>query len=141
MAGPNLTPMIDVVFLLVVFFMVATKFTEREQNLDLDLPEVPAAGVASTAPQAPMEVAVFGDGRMQLDGEPVTFHSLVTRLSAATAESDEVEVVINGDADCPFKHIATALAACREANVTAVDVPVTIASGSPAGETPSGVRR
>ncbi|MEM1304889.1 MAG: biopolymer transporter ExbD [Planctomycetota bacterium] len=131
--GPNLTPMIDVVFLLVVFFMVATEFTEREQDLQLALPEVPAAGAAASQPSSPLQVAVFVDGRIELDGQPVTTPELTRRLQAATAESADVEVVINGDKNCPFQHVAAALAACREARVSEVSVPVEIAGAATGG--------
>lgn len=125
--GPNLTPMIDVVFLLVIFFMVATKFTEREQNIDLELPQVTAAGSAAT-PAEPKRVAVFGDGRIELDGEPKTIESLTTTLAELTSQTSDVEVVINGDAHCEFQHIAAALAACREAKVAELGITVEIAS-------------
>ena len=58
----NLTPMIDVVFLLIIFFMVATKFSELERNIELTLPEV-AAPAALTAPPRDRVVNVFADGR------------------------------------------------------------------------------
>ena len=64
----NLTPMIDIVFLLVIFFMVGTKFTEVEQQLELTVPEV--SGEASAAPMVQRHVvAVFKDGTVSLDGE------------------------------------------------------------------------
>ena len=53
----NMTPMIDVVFLLIIFFMVATKFTELERNIDLEVPQVAAAGDTQSPPQ-PRTVAV-----------------------------------------------------------------------------------
>ena len=60
----NLTPMIDVVFLLVIFFMVATKFTEMERSIDLELPTAAAAGDTTPPPQ-PKVVAVFSDGHVE----------------------------------------------------------------------------
>ena len=48
----NLTPMIDVVFLLIVFFMCAAKFSDLERDIDLRLPQVAKADAANTAPKA-----------------------------------------------------------------------------------------
>ena len=64
----NLTPMIDVVFLLIIFFMVATKFSELEQNIELEVPEVASAGTNRT-PATPRTVAVYEDGHIEVDGQ------------------------------------------------------------------------
>lgn len=127
--GLNLTPMIDVVFLLVIFFMVATKFTEVEQNIELELPQVAAAGV-SQAPIKPLTVTVLEAGVIELDGEPMSLPALTQRLLSETQQSADVEVVIHGDARCEFQHVAATLAACREARVSDIGVTVEIAAGA-----------
>lgn len=123
----NLTPMIDVVFLLVIFFMVATKFTELERHIDLELPQVPTAG-ASAAPQSPRVVTVNASGQVLLDGQGVSLDELTTNLAAAVSRSTDVQVVINGDARTAFQDIAAALAACRAANVSELGITVEIAA-------------
>ncbi len=125
----NLTPMIDVVFLLVIFFMVATKFTEVERSIDIELPTTAQAGEA-TPPAKPRTVSVFADGHVELDKQSVTLDQLTQQLSQATAQSDDVQVVIEGDARCPFQHIAAAMAACREARVAELSVPVELAAAA-----------
>jgi biopolymer transport protein ExbD len=125
----NLTPMIDVVFLLVIFFMVATKFTELERNIELELPQVASAG-ATAAPAEPKVVTVKADGETLLDGQSVTLNELSDLLAAAVSQSTEVQVVINGDARTPFQDIAATLAACREANVSELGITVEIAAAS-----------
>ena len=125
--GVNLTPMIDVVFLLVIFFMVATKFREQERNIELELPTATAAG-DSTPPPDPQVVAIFADGHIELDSQVVSLDELTTQLRQSTAQSDDVQVVIHGDAHCHFQHIAAALAACREARVSDLGITVEIAA-------------
>lgn len=125
--GVNLTPMIDVVFLLVIFFMVATKFTERERSIDLQLPTAAEAG-ESTPPPEPSIVAVFEDGHVELDGVEVTLRELTDQLRQATSESDDVQVVIHGDGRSDFQHVAAALAACREGRVSELGITVEIAA-------------
>ncbi|MEQ9464944.1 MAG: biopolymer transporter ExbD, partial [Haliea sp.] len=61
--GVNLTPLIDVVFLLLIFFMVSTTFT-RETQLTLDLPE--ASGAARDTPEQQVEVLVDEQGRYRV---------------------------------------------------------------------------
>ena len=57
----NLTPMIDVLFLLIIFFMVATTFGDLERNMELQVPEVAEAG-DSVRPAKPLVINVFADG-------------------------------------------------------------------------------
>ncbi|MDC0936956.1 biopolymer transporter ExbD [Pirellulales bacterium] len=130
----NLTPMIDVVFLLIIFFMVATKFTELERDIELNLPEVAQAAAMTAKPQA-REVAVHADGRMTLDRMDVTPQELSRQLAAAKEEYPGIGVVIRGDAACPYCHVAEALAACQEARITDLSISVRVAEGA------SGARR
>ncbi|TWT67750.1 Biopolymer transport protein ExbD [Posidoniimonas polymericola] len=123
----NLTPMIDVVFLLVIFFMVATKFSESERNIELELPQVAAAGDAA-APAKPRNITVTADGATLLDGVEVTLGKLTSTLAEAVRTTSDVQVVINGDARTPFQAVAAALAACREARVEDLGITVELAA-------------
>jgi len=127
----NLTPMIDVVFLLIIFFMVATKFDEMERDLDLDLPEVAAASPLTSAPQGRV-VVVHADGRTQLDQQDVSLAELTGRLAGARREYPQTSVVVRGDAASAFQHVAAALAACQEAGISELGITVRIA-GRPGG--------
>ena len=122
----NLTSMIDVLFLLIIFFMVATKFDELERNIDVAVPEVAQAGDGSPPPR-PLVVTVQADGEVELDGRPVNLEELTARLAATRTAVGEPAVVIRGDAQCPFQHIASALAACRQAKVSELGITVRLA--------------
>jgi biopolymer transport protein ExbD len=119
----NLTSMIDVLFLLIIFFMVATKFDELERNIEVAVPEVAQPGGDDTPPE-PIIVTVQSDGTLAIGGDFVTSEQLVTRLSAARSPLREPSVVIRGDAECAFQHIATALAACRQAGISELGITV-----------------
>jgi len=125
----NLTPMIDVVFLLIIFFMVATSFAEMERDIELELPEVASAAALTAAPKQRV-VSVQANGRLRLDGENVSIRSLTERLSAARSEYPELSVVIRGDAACAFQHVAASLAACKTANITDLGITVRVAEGN-----------
>ena len=129
----NLTSLIDVLFLLIMFFMVATKFDEYERNIDVSVPEVAEAGDAATPPK-PLVVTVLADGHVELDGQTVTLAELTTQLSAARSRLSEPTVVIRGDAQCSFQNVAAALAACRQANISELGISVRIA-GIPTSST------
>ena len=126
----NLTPMIDVVFLLIIFFMVATKFSERERDIELELPEVAAASALTSAPKQRV-VTVSAEGEVTLDGEDLSLESLTSSLVAAQREYPNTSVVIRGDATCAFQHVAATLAACKDANISDLGITVRLASGAP----------
>ena len=123
----NLTPMIDVLFLLIIFFMVATTFGDLERNMELQVPEVAEAG-DSLQPARPLVINVFADGTLDLDGQPVTLDELTARLAEARNRVGRPTVVIRGDAACAFQHVASALAACRSANISELGITVRIAA-------------
>src|SRR3954451_13478346 len=125
----NLTSMIDVLFLLIIFFMVATKFDEMERNVQVAVPEVAQAG-EDVAPKQPLVVSVLPDGHLELDGAAVTPQELTSRLAAARTPLTEPTVVIHGDAKCPFQHVAEALGACRQAGISELSITVRIASAN-----------
>lgn len=125
----NLTSLIDVVFLLIIFFMVTTTFDEMERNIALAVPQVPHAG-ENSPPLGPLVVNVYADGRLEMDGNPLTLEELTSRLAEARAGRGDVSVVIRGDAACAFQDVAATLGACREANISELGITVRIASGS-----------
>jgi biopolymer transport protein ExbD len=122
MPALNLTSMIDVLFLLIIFFMVSTKFDEMERNIDVAIPQVGEAG-ESTQQEKPIVVTVFADGHLELDGQAVTAEELVTQLSSR-GSLGRPSVVIRGDATCQYQHVATALSACRRANISELGIAV-----------------
>lgn len=119
----DMTPMIDIVFLLIIFFMVGTKFTELEKQLTLEVPEVTDAGTLSPAPEKRV-INVFKDGRFTLDRQDVTLSELVKHLQTARSEYAELGVIVRGDAESPLQNVAAALDACRQAGITDYGIAV-----------------
>ena len=121
----NLTPMIDIVFLLIIFFMVGTKFSELERKIGLQPPQVNDSGALSAAPEA-KTVNVCRDGRIELDNRPVSITELVAELSAAAAQYPALGVLVRGDANGRFQSVASVLAACSKAGIRKMGVSVRI---------------
>ncbi|MEX0641367.1 MAG: biopolymer transporter ExbD [Pirellulales bacterium] len=122
----NLTSMIDILFLLIIFFMVATKFDEMERNIQVAVPQV-ARAEENDPPPKPLVVCIDSDGGIDLDGMPVTLEELTARLASARSSAGSPPVVIRGDAKCAFQSVASALAACREAGISELGITVRIA--------------
>jgi biopolymer transport protein ExbD len=119
----NLTPMIDIVFLLIIFFMVGTKFTELERKIGLRVPEVTDRGALSAAPERRV-VNVYRDGTVTLDQQPVTLGELTARLAAVRRQYEDLGVLVRGDAKGEFQNVAAVLNACKQAGVRDLGISV-----------------
>lgn len=122
----NLTPMIDIVFLLIIFFMVGTKFSElnqRERDIALQVPSVTDAHALTTAPSKRV-INVFADGRIVLDQHAVTINQLQNELSTARQQYHKLGVVIRGEADSRYQNVANVIATCRKADITDLNISV-----------------
>ena len=122
----NLTPMIDIVFILIIFFMVGTKFTELERKIRLQVPEVSTAGPLTPAPEKRV-VNVYSDGRILLDRRQVTLEELTKILAADRSQYHDLGVLIRGDGESRFQRVAEVLSACQKANVSELGISVRIA--------------
>jgi len=122
----NLTPMIDVVFLLIIFFMVGTKFAEEERKIDVQVPSVGEAA-ASIMVRQKRTVSVLRDGTVLLDDQQLSIPELTSALRQARQGSPDLGVTIRGDADGSFQNVASVLSACRAAGVKDMSVSVRIA--------------
>ncbi len=131
----NLTSMIDVLFLLIIFFMVGTKFIESERQIDLKLPQVKSGAALSAAPEKKI-INVYADGTIMLDRKSVTLDELASRLSAARAGYKALGVLVRGDGTTSFQQIAHVLAACKQAGIAELAISV-----EEAGKQPNHARR
>lgn len=116
----NLTPLIDMVFLLLVFFLAATTFARAEVEMDLDLPRSQAG--KSDRETHLLVVNVRRDGSIRVDGREVTADGLRQRLRAAAARNKDQSVLIRGDTSVQFGAVALALDACLGAKLSRVSV-------------------
>lgn len=122
----NLTPMIDVVFLLIIFFMVGTKFSElseQEKDISLNIPRVTDARALTAAPSNRM-IDVFADGKIELDRKAVSMEQLESELRNARQQYPKLGVVIRGDAQSPYQNVASVMATCRRAEISDLNIRV-----------------
>lgn len=126
----NMTPMVDVVFQLLVFFMVGTKFAEMERNIALQVPQVAEVRTLTPAPDRRI-INVYEDGRVALDRDYVSLDELVQRLARARGEYADLGVLVRGDAAGPFQNVASVLGACRQAGIADLGISVRLARPDP----------
>ena len=106
----DLTSLIDVVFLLLIFFMVSTTF-ERESILKIDLPEASAVADREEAPET-LELVIDNEGRMflnderLLDSEAGTIRAAIAQLMG---ERRDVPMILRADRETPHHFVVTAM--------------------------------
>ncbi len=129
----NMTPMIDVVFLLIIFFLVSSHFAQQEVQVDLKLP---TAGKGQTPPQDEARrviVNVLSERRpgeqIMVAGRTVGERELTRLIAAENDQSKQadrpLEVRIRSDRRVPYRIVEPIMVACAEAGVWKVTFAVT----------------
>lgn len=120
--GADLTPMIDVVFLLLVFFMVATNFVEETQQYPVELPKANDAEVAKLEDVLSISIFDFdpdtpADERIlfRIGNEPIERGDLFQRIKQENESRSLSAVVINADKNARYQDIITVIS-CLHGN-------------------------
>jgi len=121
----NLTPMIDIVFLLIIFFMVSTRFgkLQNERDIQIQVPTVNNATALTTAPRKRV-INVFKDGQITLDQKAVSLEELESQLVAARQQYSKLGVVIRGDAETYHQRVAEVMTTCSKARISDLNISV-----------------
>lgn len=125
----NMTPMVDVILCLLVFFMAATRLYDwDESEFVVNVPEVAEAAPATAAPDD-LVLTVKQGGTVSVGDSTYNLDQLVTLLSEARAQYINQGVVIRGDATLAYQDLADVLSACDEAGIRNVRLPVRTRDG------------
>jgi biopolymer transport protein ExbD len=107
----DLTPLIDVVFLMLIFFMVSTTFDERTQ-LKIDLPEAAAEDEARPEASESVNITIDATGRFYVNDQPLVRHdrdTLRRTLKDLSGGATDIPVVVSGDRSAPWQAMITLL--------------------------------
>ncbi|WP_127477435.1 ExbD/TolR family protein [Sulfurivermis fontis] len=115
---PNLTPLIDIVFLLLVFFMLTSHFV-REENIKVDLP-VAQSGAPDDSEY--VQVVLDAQGRILVRDHFIDISELESRLSSELQQQGEKVVRIRGDRAATLGLAVGVLDAARKAGAEGVDI-------------------
>jgi biopolymer transport protein ExbD len=122
----NVTPMIDVMMVLLIIFILLT--TAAVQGIQVDLP---SASSAQTLDQAKSRViAVSNDGTISIDAVPVSLAELEAQLRASIASTPDLAVILRGDRAVQYDRIMQVLDLCSKVGVPSLGM----ASTRPPGE-------
>jgi biopolymer transport protein ExbD len=112
----DLTPIIDMVFLLLIFFLVATTFHQTEREMQIALPQARSAGPISAALKE-IVVNVDQEGRIFVGGGLMSLESLRALVADRVARNPAQKVTVRGDHRSAYGHVAAVLDACKQAGV------------------------
>jgi biopolymer transport protein ExbD len=118
----NLTPLIDVVFLLLIFFMVSTTF-EHQSRIQIELPEATAS--PEEVEEESLEIVIDAQGRYFIGEEQVVnteLKTLKSAISKAVGDRGTVPVTIRADASTPHQAVITALDATSQLGLTQISL-------------------
>lgn len=126
----SLTPLIDVVFLLLIFFLVTSEFEDEERRLDIVLPSATSA-VPMTSKPREVVVDIDAEGIVYLRGQATSLEELEQLLQKAVASNPTNQtVVIRADQDASFQPVVNVMDVCNRSGVS--DYSVSTKDG-PAG--------
>ncbi len=117
----EIIPMIDTVFFLLVFFMMASLSMTVNRGLPVKLP---AAASGEAERKEPVALTLTRVGELYLDRVPVTLESLPARLRQALAANSQLVVIVNADREVPHGQVVAVMDRAREAGVARLAIAV-----------------
>ena len=121
----DISPLLDVVFLLLIFFLVTTTFMP-DASMELELPE---STTATQSEVVPTMVTVGEDGGVQIDGDSVSIQELERAVAALLPEERE-KITVRADARVDYGVIVRIIDALRNAAVDALSLPMDTVQGN-----------
>jgi biopolymer transport protein ExbD len=115
--GFDFTPIIDVVFNLLIFFLVATSFQQVEREAKIALPETIASAPISAALRE-IVINVDRNGALIVAGRQLDAEAVRRMLADAIASNPNQKVNVRGDRLTPYENVAKALDLCKQAGIT-----------------------
>lgn len=117
----SISPLVDVLFILIIFFLVATKFAEEERDVPLQLPRATEGSSLSATPDVAI-INVREDGSIFLGNKPITLTDLQAAMAESVATNPAQKVLVRGDENARHGTVAQAVLACHNAGVAEANI-------------------
>ena len=116
--GFNMTPMIDVVFLLIIFFLVSSHLSKQENQVELNLPVAASSAEDPNQPAPRVTINVTADGKYSLAGRPIAADRLAGQFADVVAkEGNDLEVRIRSSRLAPYSAVEPIMLACTQSGI------------------------
>lgn len=115
-ASMQLAPMIDIVFLLLIFFIVTWQYSRSETDLSVSVPTA-EEGVQKDRAPGEIIINVLPDGTIKVDGGEVSLKDLHLKLTVIARVHPDNPVRIRGDGGVPYQRIVEVIDGCQKAGI------------------------
>jgi biopolymer transport protein ExbD len=122
--GFQIAPMVDVLIVLLCFFIVTWNFARKEMELDVKVPTAEHGG----DPSLDVNQTVLNlkeDGSLVMNTKPITYEELAVKMDELAKINPDYAIILRGHENVPYKYVAKVLDICRGANIWNVAFPVT----------------
>ena len=114
--GFQIAPMVDIVFLLLIFFLVTWNFSRNETELDVKVPKA-QEGKESRRAVGEVIINVKADGSVVMNRRPMSAPELLNALQKIASLYPDQAVILRGDEKTDYRHVVEVLDTCRRANI------------------------
>ena len=115
-ASMQLAPMIDIVFLLLIFFIVTWQFTRSETELSVSVPTA-QEGADPDRQKGEITISILTDGTIRVEGSTVDLDQLLAKLAPIAAAFENQPVRIRGDGGVEYQRIVEVIDTCQKAGI------------------------
>lgn len=122
--GFQIAPMVDVLLVLLCFFILTWNFARKEMELDVKVPTAEHGGEPSLEANQTV-LNLKQDGSLVMNTKPVTYEELSEKMVALARINKDYAIILRGDENVPYKYVARVLDVCRGAGIWNVAFPVT----------------
>ncbi|GAB7024102.1 ExbD/TolR family protein [Salidesulfovibrio brasiliensis] len=114
----NMAPLIDMIFILLIFFLVTTSFV-REAGIDVNRPQ---AETAAQSPSPTLQIAVTKDGAVFMEGRAIDIRSIRSKVSTFMDETKDGRILVLADGKSNTQSVINVIDQCRLAGAEKISI-------------------